>query len=403
MIVTTPVWVRDEFSEGGRIALALQADGKIIVGGTVSGSGGGDFGLLRFNADGSPDTAFGTNGLVKTDIVFGANANENRLRDIAVQSDGKILAVGDALSAEGGLVRYNPDGQLDASFGTGGKVLRKGEALALQPDGRIVVAGNPGYYRLDRDLFEDPWFVYRLNANGSPDTAFGTNGQVSTAFVTNREAFARDVLVQPDGKIVVGGYTSAGSAEDRKVSAIARYNPDGSLDTSFDSDGLLTTDAGGYNEISRLALQTDGKIVAAGTKNLYTGTDDFLVMRYQTTGALDPTFDTDGITSTDFAGRRDWANGVALQADGKIVAAGLVTTPGTGRDFGLARYLADGQLDSTFGVSGKVTSAHGGPPPHTLAPLSSSPTARLWRAASRAASSSWCATTRTVRPTHRSA
>ncbi|MEV6050381.1 calcium-binding protein [Streptomyces sp. NPDC052107] len=344
--------VTTDFSGNNDFATAAQADGKIIaVGQSDAGGGDFDFALARYNLDGSLDTTFGTGGKVTTNFggVDGA-------RGVAVQTDGKIVVAGFS-NTDFAVARYNTDGSLDTTFnGTGAVTTDFGGGedvafgVALQADGKIVAAGSTNAFGgLD-------FALARYNLDGSLDTTFGTGGKVVTDFGTGDNDIANGVVVQTDGKIVAAGSGVSGSTLDF---ALARYNTDGSLDTTFGTGGLVTTDFGGDNDQALgVALQNDGKIVAAGFTNAG-GTNDFALARYNTDGSLDTTFGTGGKVITDFGGTIDEAFGVAVQTDGKIVAAGITNAGGT-FDFALARYNTNGSLDTTFGTGGKVTTNFGG-------------------------------------------
>src|SRR5919106_350284 len=185
---------------------------------------------------------------------------------------------------------------------------------------------------------------------GDLDPTFDGDGKVTTDFAGNRDR-ALAVAVQADGKIVTAGDTVAGSFD----FALARYNTDGSLDATFDGDGKVNTDiAGSIDFAQAVALQGDGKIVAAGCLDCFSvSVGDFALVRYNADGSLDATFDVDGKVTTDFAGSSDSALDVAIQGDGRIVAAGLANVSGD-LDFALARYNTDGSLDATFDGEGKV-------------------------------------------------
>jgi uncharacterized delta-60 repeat protein len=250
-------------------------------------------------------------------------------------------------------------GDLDTSFGVGGKVITDfvGEeyanAVALQPDGKIVVAGQAG----DPSIGSTNFALARYLPNGSLDTTFGEDGLVITDFVSLSLAYA--VALQPDGKIVAAGYAFDPSDPPtglRQGFALARYQPDGTLDTTFGEDGLVITDVRNAAVIFAVALQPDGKIVVAGQAyNGLTGHSDFALARYQPNGTLDTTFGEDGLVITDFGGPNEFATAVALQPDSKIVAAGS-GDPNIGKlEFALARYQPNGTLDTTFGSDGRVT------------------------------------------------
>jgi uncharacterized delta-60 repeat protein len=346
----------------GAGAIAMQSDGKIVVvGGALTAQGPGDFAVARYNSDGTLDTSFGSGGRVTTDF---AGRSDNATA-VTVQPDGKILVAGGADVAgtqiDFALVRYNSSGSLDSTFGSGGKVttdfnggLDAVTSIGLQTDGRIVLAGFA--------TAGDPHMgLARYNANGTLDTSFGAGGKIITDINGTRN-FANAVAIQSDGKIVAAGSTLTTTLDSFVMFAMARYNPDGSLDSTFGSGGKVTTQVvsgdGEDDEIFALAIQPDGRILAAGRANF---AQDFGLARYQTNGALDTAFGTNGFVTTDFNGSIDRAFAMALQIDGKIVLAGAanLTTGSTG-DFGLARYNSNGSLDSTFGAGGKVITDFGG-------------------------------------------
>ena len=295
---------------------------------------------------------FGTGGIVTTDI--GA---DDTAYAIAVQSDGKIVVAGEARkegegrSLDFALARYNADGSLDTSFSGDGKVTTDFSsrnlafALAVQPDRKIVVAGAAVMNVVD-------FALARYNADGSLDTSFSGDGKVTTDFASGDDR-AWAVAVQPNRKIVAAGYSHNGTDYDF---ALARYNPDGSLDTSFGGDGKVTTPIGSARDRGyAMAVQSDGKIVVAGDSTNASGNNDFAVARYNTDGSLDTSFSSDGKVTTAFASDVDQAWAVAVQPDGKIVAAGHSSSNGTTFDIALARYNSDGSLDTSFSGDGKVT------------------------------------------------
>jgi uncharacterized delta-60 repeat protein len=308
---------------------------------------------VAFAAPGDLDTTFGGDGRVTTNLTRG----EDWAFGVAIQpADGKIVVAGRAGGSGGriALARYNTNGSLDTSFSGDGRVTtdftsRFDEAndVAIQPaDGKIVVAGRAGGSGGRIALA-------RYNTNGSLDTSFSADGRVTTNF-TGRDDFAFGVAIQPaDGKIVAAG--RAGGSGGRI--ALARYNTNGSLDTSFSADGRVTTNfTAGDDRADLLAVQpADGKIVAAGTANYFSRGARFAVARYNTNGALDTTFSGDGKVTTDFTNSFDGAFSVAIQpTDGTVVAAGQAGGGNAGR-IGLARYTTNGSLDTTFSGDGKVT------------------------------------------------
>ena len=341
-------------SAGNASGVALQADGKIVT----AARGTGDFTVVRYNQDGTLDTSFGNGGIASADL--GSPFDETF--DVAIQSDGKIVAVGATGSIDFGLARFNTDGSLDTTFDGDGKVttvfgsLDEAFAVAIQPDGKIVAVGHTDNPSTGTGDFA----VARYNSNGSLDTTFGNGGKVTTDF--GGEDRGDGVLIQADGKIVVAGGTgvnsSTGSLSDF---ALARYNVDGTLDLSFGSAGKVFTDFGlnPFNTNDRaldVALQEDGKIIAVGV-----GTSRIALARYNTDGTLDPNFDSDGKVITEFFGESvETAYGVAIQDNSKIVIAGEVFSS-FDSSFAIARYNTNGSLDSTFGIDGKVTTDFGDP------------------------------------------
>ncbi|MEO8438624.1 MAG: hypothetical protein ABI540_00220 [Spartobacteria bacterium] len=350
--------------------VAIQADGKLVVAGTSytnNDFSGEDFALLRYNANGTVDGTFGANGRVTTD--FAGLAAE--ISDILVQPDGKILVAGGAfpLFVFGGdfvLARYNSNGSLDTTFGNGGIVttIFPGQgsfasALALQPDGKILAAGTDYVNFSSDDSSNTDFALARYNPDGSLDPTFGSGGLVTTDFDGfNDDAFS--VLVQPDGNLVLVG--SAKNPANFYDFAAARYLANGVIDTTFGSAGKVRTDFGDHNfdRAQSAALQSDGKIIAAGFAISHNGlVQNFAVARYTTLGIPDPTFSSDGITQIDFGSCCQSANSVLLQADGKIITVGFPNSESSDADFLLARLDPKGTLDPTFGLAGKVQTSFG--------------------------------------------
>jgi uncharacterized delta-60 repeat protein len=354
--VTTNFIVNDEAH-----GVAIQSDGKIVAAGfAVCQPCAGptephDFALARYNTDGSLDSTFDGDGKVTTD--FAANVDEAFA--VAIQADGKIVAGGSASisGADFALARYNADGSLDTTFDGDGKVTTdygfgssQVRALAIQADGKIVAAGYGASTGFD-------FFLARYNSNGSLDTSFDGDGKVTFLGFGSNDNRANGVAVQGDGKIVAAGCTSCSSSAGNF--ALARLNTNGSLDFTFDGDGKAITDFfGDDDQAHATAIQVDGKIVAAGTTRLSTfDPRDFALARYNSDGSLDPVFHSDGKVTTDFGNGAE-ARGMAVQRDGKIVAAGIAVDSGT-QNFGLARYNLDGSLDTTFSSDGKVMTDFG--------------------------------------------
>jgi uncharacterized delta-60 repeat protein len=299
-------------------------------------------------ADGDLDPTFGVGGRVLTDF----NGEFNGANGVAIQPDGKIVVAGSNFAPNGdfAVARYNPDGSLDAAFGTGGLVLTdidggsadQGRAVALQADGKIVVVGET--VGTGSPSNQD-WAVVRYNTDGTLDATFDIDGIVKTDFGTEIFENATSVAIQADGKIVAGGGAFSWGPTQRDF-GVARYNTDGSLDTTFDGDGRVTTSfTDNLDVIADIAIQTDGRIIALGLAS-----NDFGFARYNTNGSLDTSFGGTGALMLDFAGNSDEGTELALQPDGKIVAVGLTV----GADFAIARLNTDGTVDSTFGTGGRV-------------------------------------------------
>ncbi len=300
---------------------------------------------------GSIDTAFGAQGVVMTDF----DGYDDPSRAVAIQEDGKIVVAGHADPAGGwqyafALARYRADGSLDPDFGVGGKVTTtlpggwtEGNAVGVQTDGKIVVAGT---YNVSTPARNYGYFALaRYDDHGILDPGFGANGIVTTTIgAEGGYDRANAVALQADGMIVVAGHGYTSAARDRGAFVLARYDTYGSLDPGFGAGGKVTTqfaNAWWYDRALALAVQKDGKIVAAGANN-----GSFALARYNSNGSLDSGFGAGGqvVTLGIYTARS-----VALQADGKIVASGT-----QGGAFALARYTADGYLDASFGSGGRV-------------------------------------------------
>lgn len=351
--VTTPIVEAGIFNLANRArAVALQADGKIVAAGFVNGAFiSSDFALIRYQANGALDPSFGNGGIVFTPLSLSEEAGA-----IIIQNDGKIVLGGGSNNAFL-LARYNPNGSLDASFGSDGLVftdLPGGQetinGLALLPDGKIVAVGTVRSFGMSGDDFA----LARYHTDGSLDMSFGVGGTVITDFLMSTDR-ARALLIQPDGKLIAGGVSSI----NMMGFALVRYQPDGSLDASFGNGGFAQADFLNaiFEEIHALALQADGRIVAAGSVQISGSPTarDFALARFLANGQLDNGFGNSGRTTLDMDSHMDSAFGVAIQNNGQIVLAGR----GGGEDsviprFALARYHHDGVLDTSFGVGGRV-------------------------------------------------
>ena len=282
--------------------VALTPDGRIVVVGSTDATGGGDFAVARFGSDGTPDGTFGSGG--KTTLGTGAAVND-----------------------------------------TGGGVV-------VLADERIVVSGQG-------NATQD-FVTKRLNADGTLDTSFAGAGAGTSVVDFGGVDTVNAMLQQPDGKLVLVGSTSAGGGD----FAIARLNADGTPDTGFSGDGMQTVDFGGADTANAVALAPDGKIVVAGQGG---ASSDMAVTRLNPDGSVDTAFApaTPGTAFVDFGGM-DAGNGVAIQADGKIVVDGGTDAVGSG-DFAVARLNADGSLDASFSGDGKLTAGFAAPTEQALA------------------------------------
>jgi uncharacterized delta-60 repeat protein len=324
--------------------VVVQTDGKIIVGGTSQFNGNEDFSLARFNPDGTLDINFGVNGTVRT--PFDNFNSGDKAWCMALQPDGKIILAGTSATSSQtsiALARYNSDGVLDTTFDGDGKVAIPNSDvafisdMALQPDGKIVLAGDASGF-----------LGVRLNSNGSLDNTFDGDGILNPSF--GHQAYA--VKIQPDGRIIFAGYAFiAGGDTDF---ALLRCNPDGSLDTTFGSNGTVTTPIGpnqAQDTVSSLALQSGGKIVAGG----YTsgqGRYGCALARYNNDGSIDSSFGTNGKTVTFIGAGDSLITAMVLDSVERIVVSASARLLNGYPDFAVGRYTENGESDITFGSGG---------------------------------------------------
>ena len=348
----------------GANAVAIQGNGKIVAAGGIGGAGG-RFGIARYDTDGTLDTTFGGDGIVRANFTTG----EDSATGVAIQADGKIVVVGHTsrMTAAGWIVgrfavaRYDSDGTLDTTFGGDGTVTTKftekknppafdgAAGIAIQSDGKIVVAGVSNLY-----CSCSKFAVARYDTDGTLDATFDGDGKARTHFRYGSEG--RAVALTASGAIVVVG----GSIPDVDKFEVARFTPGGSLDTSFSGNGKTTVDTGKGEEMATsVAIQSNGRIVVAGYTDLPHefgdpfGPERFALARLLVNGSSDASFSADGIARTRFGDKHAAANGVAIQDDGRIVAVG------SDGDFALARYTPAGLLDATFGGDGRVETPFG--------------------------------------------
>lgn len=370
-------------------ALAIQPDGKIVVAGRF----GNHIGVVRFLPGGALDPDFGAAGKKVVPLNGQALA-----RGVAIQPDGKIVVVGKlsetgVLGHAGVVIRLNPNGVPDETFGSSSngivtfryltpayptyKFWVQLNAVALKPDGKIVVAGYVNYTEAIYNYQQ--FLVGQFLPDGTPDTSFSSDGLQATAMGTScgyQGSQAHAVAIQSDGKIVLAGFAVV-ECPSRVVFALTRYLPNGALDTSLDADGILTrtnsnaAPRDGFSGVRGLSVQADGSILAAGTVGSNSPIEPHYrvgVARYNSVGIPDPNFGTDGLAlaapPAPYQDQGASAFGMAVQPDGKILVAGEAgtTNPGSGGwDVAIARFTREGTLDPTFGSGGWSLTVASGP------------------------------------------
>ncbi len=388
----------------GLVSEVVTPSGQILLGGTELVTPGPEFAVARYNVNGTLDGTFGsTSGVpghvatpvgytaagsqVLTSTATGGNIALDTTNDgfagdiyqVGTSQDGPLTTAGNATQFT--LLRYTSSGVLDSTFGNGGIVTTSIQTssatfpnpndqatnLVIQPDGKIVVVGFSTYPGAVGQLMA----IVRYNTDGTLDTTFGGGtGIVTTTFVGGNEQY-NSVIVQPNGQIVAAGYASVAG---KNEFAIARYNADGTLDNSFNGNGeILQPFSSGGAIANSLALQSDGQIVVAGGVTTTSG-GSFAIARFNTNGSLDTSFGSlntpipgspsiPGGTVTPLVGTNaagTAANSVLLQSDGKIVIAGVAQGVASGpTEFAMARLTNAGILDSTFGTAGVVLQSIG--------------------------------------------
>jgi uncharacterized delta-60 repeat protein len=319
-------------------AVAIQPDGRIVIVGhryAYASNGASLMAIARLLPGGAFDRSFSGDGRKEVDLPY---SREDAGESVVIQGDGKIIVGGEA-DDRPALVRLRAGGRLDPTFGVRGHVLaepngERFEALALEPDGRILAAGEP---------------LARYLANGTPDMSFGNGGRAIDP-AGPQSWGCSDIAVQRNGKIVCSSYFANYDLSSQSWdAAVVRWLPDGQPDSDFGEDGVVITgvepspgpqQGGSSEEVYSIAIQTDGKILTAGatyssaTTGPYAG-HSFLVIRYRSTGDLDSSFGEGGIVRTQFTGWIDGACTVRLRRDGRIVVGGTAHDS----DMAVARYM----------------------------------------------------------------
>jgi len=306
--------------------------------------------IARFNSNGSLDTSFNS---PHGRIIQPISSSYDNGFSLAIQTDGKILLGGKCYNGSNNdfcIARFNSNGTLDTSFGTSGKVIQpittwdEGLSLAIQPDGKILLGG----YCSNGSTSD--FCIARFNSNGTLDTSFGSIGKVIQPIGSSNDS-GQSLAIQSDGKILLGGFCNNGSDNDF---CIARFNSNGSLDTSFNSPhGYIIQPIGLSTDYGlSLAIQTDGKILLGGYC-LNGSNDDFCIARFNSNGTLDTSFGSSGKVIQPIGSVSDYGYSLAIQSDGKILLGGYCYNVGY-KDFCIARFNSNGTLDTSFGSSGKV-------------------------------------------------
>ncbi|MES2649841.1 MAG: T9SS type A sorting domain-containing protein [Bacteroidota bacterium] len=322
-------------------AMFEQPDGKLMAVSQVNDGTKLQVFLNRFNKNGTYDNTYGNNSSIELLYQDG---------EFVFQPDGKLLCITYSPTNNGDLmlVRFNADGNLDAGFGTGGKVvsdfglLESASQAAFQPDGKILVGG------ISRDNSGSDWLVVRYNYDGSIDGSFGTNGYIKKN-ITNDENLEK-IIVNADGKITLGGagFSYPPDFSYFKINILlARLNADGSADKSFGNNGVVIVDRGSNNSLGSKVVQNDGKIVFTYYLDQQNGHQKLVLERLQANGSIDLQFGENGSILP--AGSL-----LQLQPDQKILVMGSELNKLNNKDFSLSRLSKDGQPDISFGTSGRT-------------------------------------------------
>ena len=333
---------------------------SIVAAGVAENSPGGAglFGLARYRSKGSLDSSFGHGGVVTTNFGLGGDSFASA---VAVQHNKRIVAVGYAANTSDNayywaIARYKSNGSLDPSFGNHGLVVTTfgltydfANAVTIQSDGKIVVAGSAG-----TDNGTQLMAVARYNSNGSLDYTFGTGGMVTTKIGASTLSIGHAVTLNKND-VVVAGYSGADFSDTEPV--LVAYNAtNGTLDSGFGTHGVESFSLGAGGNYFSAIIPDNGAIVAAG-EDATSNNGDFLVAKVSSNGSPVGTFGTRGIVSVDFAGATNTASAVVIDSAGDIVVVG--ESFGSTDQVALARLLPGGSLDTRFGTGGKTTTAAG--------------------------------------------
>jgi len=328
-------------------SMTLQPDGRVLLAGNCYNGTNFDFCAARYLANGSLDTTWNGTGKVITAIGIG----DDYARAMTLQPDGKVLLAGycwNGTNYDFCAARYLANGALDSTWNGTGKVITPigtsddvATSMTLQPDGKVLLAGNCG------NGANYDFCAARYLANGTLDTTWNGTGKVITAIGSDND-FANSMALQPDGKVLLAGYRGNGANYDF---CAARYLANGTLDTTWNGTGKVITAIGSDNDFAApMTLQPDGKVLLAGY--CWNGTNnDFCAARYLANGSLDTTWNGTGKVMTAIGSDNDSAVAMTLQPDGKVLLAGYCSN-GTNNDFCAARYLANGTLDTTWNGTG---------------------------------------------------
>ncbi|RMA58743.1 T9SS type A sorting domain-containing protein [Ulvibacter antarcticus] len=341
-IVTTVISGTFNFSAG----TVVQSDGKIVVAGYAGEPSSYKAAVARYNTDGTLDTSYGNAGT----LIIPVGANKSYATDVALQDDGKIVLgarTWDNVSGNFAVIRLNIDGTLDTSFGTGGLTIASNgndvaETVAIQDDGKIVLGGYT----------DDDFSTARFNTDGTLDTSFGTNGWSITEFDTSL-SFIKEIGIQDDGKIVLAGFI----VNSKYQMAAARINADGTIDNTFGTNGKVFFNVGPDNDfLEGMAIQADGKILLGG--HSYVSSPplkyDMAIVRLNIDGSFDTSYGNNGVSTARIVDGANYTRRMTIQADGKALLVGF-TVVGTEYNIGMARFDTDGNLDASFGTNGMVS------------------------------------------------